>query len=252
MPSYLPDLGVFQNYTSYLLDDSLLVDCGSASFALSSGSLKTIRDIFITHAHMDHVASLPILIDTCLGYKIPPPRIWASRQTIQQLREHFFNQSIWPNYSEVQIHGRPALDFQEFSDAQPIQVQDYRITPVAVNHSVATHGLIIESANSAVIFSSDTGPTEEIWHWASSLSRLNAVFLELSYSSDFSDLAQKAGHLTPKTFLNEIRKIQNHQPIFMAVHLKPWMREAIVREIQEWNHPRIQMMKSGVNYNFGD
>lgn len=219
VPSNLPDLGDFQNYTSYLIDDSLLVDCGSASFALSSGSLKTIRDVFITHAHMDHVASLPILIDTCLGYKIPTPRIWASRQTIQQLREHFFNRIVWPDYAHMQIDGCPALDFHEFSGGKPLEIQDYRITPVAVNHSVATHGLIIETANSAVVFSSDTGPTEEIWHRASSLSRLNAVFLELSYSSDFSDLAQKAGHLTPKSFLNEIRKIQNHQPIFMAVHL---------------------------------
>jgi ribonuclease BN (tRNA processing enzyme) len=39
------------------------VDAGSIAIALTNDQRAKVKDIIITHPHMDHVASLPIFID---------------------------------------------------------------------------------------------------------------------------------------------------------------------------------------------
>jgi len=43
------------NLSSFLIDDSLLIDAGSATAALSLRAQQKITDILVTHTHLDHV-----------------------------------------------------------------------------------------------------------------------------------------------------------------------------------------------------
>jgi glyoxylase-like metal-dependent hydrolase (beta-lactamase superfamily II) len=52
-----------QRLTCYLIDDCVAVDAGSVAIALTDAQRQTVRDIIVTHPHMDHIASLPIFID---------------------------------------------------------------------------------------------------------------------------------------------------------------------------------------------
>jgi len=50
--------------TSFLLDSDILIDAGTGVGDLSLAELSLIDYIFITHSHLDHVASIPFLVDT--------------------------------------------------------------------------------------------------------------------------------------------------------------------------------------------
>jgi ribonuclease BN (tRNA processing enzyme) len=50
--------------TSMLVDDDILIDAGTGVADLSLAELATIDHVFLTHSHLDHIASLPLLIDS--------------------------------------------------------------------------------------------------------------------------------------------------------------------------------------------
>ena len=52
-----------QRLTCFLIDDCVAVDAGSLGIALTSDQRSKVRNIIVTHPHMDHIASLPIFID---------------------------------------------------------------------------------------------------------------------------------------------------------------------------------------------
>ena len=66
LPSTFDDQGVAtleQRLTCFLIDDCVAVDAGSIAIALTNEQRYKVRDIIVTHPHMDHIASLPIFID---------------------------------------------------------------------------------------------------------------------------------------------------------------------------------------------
>lgn len=50
--------------TSFLIDDDILIDAGTGLGELSLVELAAIDHVFITHAHLDHIACLPIMVDS--------------------------------------------------------------------------------------------------------------------------------------------------------------------------------------------
>lgn len=87
-----------QFLTSLLVDQSTLFDAGSAGFSCHEVALKKITNIFISHAHLDHVASLPSLLEAYIAFQLPPPMIWGSAETLLNLKELLFNNRLWPDF----------------------------------------------------------------------------------------------------------------------------------------------------------
>ena len=58
--------------TSFLLDSDILIDAGTGVGDLTLAELSQIDSIFITHSHLDHVTSIPFLVDTVGGMRSKP------------------------------------------------------------------------------------------------------------------------------------------------------------------------------------
>ena len=67
-----------QRLTCFLIDETVAVDAGSIALALSTDQREKVRDIIITHPHMDHIASLPIFIDDLYPTLRRPIRVYAT------------------------------------------------------------------------------------------------------------------------------------------------------------------------------
>ena len=50
--------------SSYMVDNDILLDAGTGVGDLSLEEMRQIEHVFITHSHMDHVLSIPLLVDT--------------------------------------------------------------------------------------------------------------------------------------------------------------------------------------------
>lgn len=238
-----------QYLTSYLVNDRVAIDAGSIGFWQGPNEQVAIRHIFISHTHIDHLASLPIFLENVAGMKQGPVAIYASEVVQQSLRQDLFNGRVWPRFLDMTLDGGPFVTLQTLHSSEAVTVEGLRITPVAVDHAVPTFGFILEDVATAVVITSDTGPTTEIWTRANTTPNLKAVFLEASFPNELSGLATKTKHLTPAGFAAEIAKVS--QPArFIAVHLKAQFRDQVADELLRISGLDPEIAQFGVPYEF--
>ena len=79
-----------QRLTCFLIDDCVAVDAGSIAIALTNEQRTKVRDIIVTHPHMDHIASLPIFIDDLYPTLKEPMRVHATQEVIRSARARCF------------------------------------------------------------------------------------------------------------------------------------------------------------------
>ena len=98
--------------TSMLVDHDILIDAGTGVADLTLAELAMIDHVFVTHSHIDHIAALPLMIDSIADMRDKPVIVYATDATLEILRNHVFNWAIWPDFSEISIRERPVMQSQ--------------------------------------------------------------------------------------------------------------------------------------------
>ena len=237
-----------QRLTSYLVDDRVAIDAGSLALALSDKQHSAVRDIIVTHPHMDHIASLPIYIDDLFGFLESPIRIHATEEVINLLERDVFNWTVYPRFSELSNERGPVMVYVPFKVGVEFEVAHLRVTAVNVNHIVPTVGMIVSDGKTTLAFSSDTAETEEFWRLVNDRPRIDALLIEASFPDSLAKLAEDSRHFTPASLGRELRKLKHQGIEILAVHLKPAYREKVVAELEALNIPGLKVMEIGHAY----
>ena len=116
--------------TSFLADGDILIDAGTGVGDLTLAELSQIDHIFITHSHLDHVTSIPFLVDTIGGMRGKPIDVYATRATTEILKNHLFNWAIWPDFTEIPSPEAPFLRYREIEVGEPVSLGGRTITPI--------------------------------------------------------------------------------------------------------------------------
>jgi 3',5'-cyclic-nucleotide phosphodiesterase len=119
-----------------------------------------------------------------------------------------------------------------------------------VRHTVPTHGYLVEDEEGAVLFTSDTGPTHEVWDVANRTAALRAVIVEVSFPNRMQNVADVSLHLTPTTLALELAKLKRDVPVYLY-HLKPAYVEELRQElaVARFPHP-VEELRQGDVYRF--
>jgi cAMP phosphodiesterase len=237
-----------QRLTCFLIDDCVAIDAGSIAIALTSEQRDTIRDIIVTHPHMDHIASLPIFIDDLYPTLKKPVRVYGTPEVIDLLERDVFNWNVYPRFSELKNDYGPVMEYVPIPVGTPFQVAHLTVTAIPVNHIVPTVGLIISDASSTVAFSSDTAETEEFWKLVNLVPRLNALLIEASFPNSMSQLAEVSRHFTPASLRQELRKLNHNGIDILTVHIKPAYRQQVIEELNALKMPNLGVMEPGRTY----
>lgn len=239
----------FQCLTSFLVNGRLSVDGGSLGFALDPTEMAPVRHIVVTHTHSDHTASLPIFIAEAYVSLDGPVTIYGTEDVIAALREHVFNDKVWPNFEKIPLMNQsgPTIEFKEIEPNRTVEIDNLSVTPVSVNHIVPTVGLIVQDTDAAVVFTSDTYVTDEIWEKARRVEQLKAVFVDVSFPDELAKLAADSKHLTPRLLASELDKLDREVQVF-AVHIKPTNRSEVIRQLDALNNPMISVAELGRDY----
>jgi ribonuclease BN (tRNA processing enzyme) len=248
VPSSTRQPAKLQYLSSYVINDTVVIDAGSVAFGLPREQQLKIKHILVSHTHLDHLASLPMFLDTVYDGTGDCATIHGTAATLASLRQDLFNNRLWPDFIAISEQVPPYLKLREMTPRQPLEVADLRITPIPVDHVIECMGFVVEDGKSAVVFSSDTGPTEELWQAARALSNLKAVFLEVTFPNDMAWLADRAKHLTPALAQEERRKIPEQARV-LAVHLHSRHRPQVEKEISQLE-TRLEIARFGKEYHF--
>jgi ribonuclease BN (tRNA processing enzyme) len=252
VPSAVGETGEEQRQflTSYIINDRVAIDAGCLGFYRTPEEQAGIKHVFITHSHIDHIASLPILVENVYDGNGDGVNVYASEPVLATLRTDLFNERIWPDFIALSKNtDKPFLTVHTIEPGRPIELEGLRITGIPVHHVVPTLGFIIDDGKAAIAISSDTGPTEELWKRASAQANLRAVFLEVTFPEHMAALAELSAHLTPAKFGKEIGKLKKQVPV-LAVHIKARFRAQVIAELKALGLPNIQIAKFGSPYSF--
>lgn len=234
--------------TSFIVNDTLAVDAGSLGLIALADQAR-IKHILLSHSHIDHLASLPLFVENSFDPAGPAVTIHGNEPVIQCLKSDIFNDRLWPDFVSMSRNGASFLKLQTLTPGQAFSLDGLRITPVAVNHVVPTCGFILDDGSAAAVIAGDTGPTEEIWERANALPHLRAVFLEATFPSAMSELADIAKHLTPELFARELAKVKANVTV-IAVHIKARHYSRIVEELKALGLPNLEIGRTGKTYQF--
>jgi ribonuclease BN (tRNA processing enzyme) len=236
--------------TSFLVDHDILVDAGTGVGDLPLADLARIDHVFVTHSHLDHVASIPFLVDTAGGMRDRPLMVYATAATIVILKQHLFNWAIWPDFSQIPTPAAPYLRYQEIQLGQPLALGDRSFTPLPAVHTVPAIGFHIESAAGSLVFSGDTGPNDELWRLVNRIANLKYLIVETAFSNKERALAEISKHLCPSMLGEELAKLALTPEVWIT-HLKPGEIELTMREIEQGAHRhRPRMLQNGQVFEF--
>jgi len=169
--------------TCLLVNDGVALDAGSLSQALPVEEQVKVHSIVLSHSHMDHTNSLPFFIENVYGKSNGAIRIHSSPATIYAIRKYLFNNATWPDFTRLPNHLLPAVQFEELADEVALELDGVSFTPIPVDHLVPTHGFLLRQGRSAVLWSSDTGPTTRFWEVANQTPDLKALCIEVSFDN---------------------------------------------------------------------
>ena len=234
--------------TCFLIDDCVAVDAGSIAIALTNEQRQTVKDIIVTHPHLDHIASLPIFIDDLYPTLQEPIRVHATHEVIGLLERDVFNWNVYPRFSDLKNDYGPVMQYVPIPIGTPFTVAHLNVVAVPVNHIVPTVGLVVSDGQKSVAFSSDTAETEDFWKIVNEMKELDALLIETSFPDRMAKLAKVSRHFTPASLVQELKKLTHNGMDIMAVHLKPTYREEIIEQLKALHIPKLRVMEPGKVY----
>ncbi|MDD5328833.1 MAG: 3',5'-cyclic-nucleotide phosphodiesterase [Sulfuricella sp.] len=216
--------------TSFLLDDDILIDAGTGVGDLTLEELRRIDHIFITHAHLDHIASIPFLVDTVGWLRDKPITLHATAETQLVLKQHLFNWHIWPDFSVIPSAEKPFMAYRTIALGETVALGGRRITPLPANHVVPTVGFHIDSGAHSLVFSGDTTTCDALWEAVNRIENLRYLIIETAFCEREKELAVLAKHYCPSLLAEDLRKLRRPAEIYIT-HLKPNEIELTMKEI---------------------
>jgi glyoxylase-like metal-dependent hydrolase (beta-lactamase superfamily II) len=123
--------------TSFLLDHDLLVDAGTGVGDLTLDEMAGVDHVLLTHSHLDHVAALPLMVDAIAARRtVPPIQIHALQGTIDALKAHIFNNTIWPDFSRIPTPAAPFISFHPLEVGQTLLLAGKHVEALPAVHTV--------------------------------------------------------------------------------------------------------------------
>jgi len=231
---------------AFLIDGHLLLDAGTIGSVLSEEEQWKIKDIFITHSHLDHIRSIPALADNIIMKNLKHSvTVHTTTDVISALRNHIFNGVIWPDFTKLPSPENPVITYATVEPYKACEVKGYSIETIPVNHTVPAVGFKVTSGGKTLVYTGDTGPTEDIWKYTSGA---DALIVEVSFPNNMESLAQITKHLTSSMLVDELAKIDILPRHILITHPKPQYYDIIRSEIECLGIDGIELLHDGSVY----
>lgn len=244
-----PDAGDLQHLITFVVEGRLAIDAGCLGFCGTAREQAAVTSVFLTHSHADHVCSLPMFAMNVFDATGQGATVHAPADVVDCLHEDVFNWRTWPDFTALLNEGRPMIELITIEPRLPVTLDGLTLTAIPINHPVPTVAYLVDDGEAAVLFATDTGPTEEVWAVASRSPRLKAAFVDVAFPDEMEDLAAITGHLTPGLAHREVERLPA-DVLKVAVHLKPALRERIVSQLDARPVRNLAIGRIGYDYEF--
>ncbi len=232
--------------SALLVDDDVLIDAGTGIGDLALEDIDSIRHVFLTHSHLDHIAGLPMLVDRLFDENFETPlTVYAREETLRAVQDHLFNDVIWPDFANLPNAANPMLRYRVCEPGDTITIGHRDFYAVDVMHSVPSLGYTVQNSGGVFAVSGDTKTNETLWPVLNACDDLKVLVIEVSFPDEMQELAVLAGHYTPKTLTEDLKRLK-HKPEIWLTGMKPGEEKRIFSQVlAAAPEKNIQMLSRG-------
>ena len=219
--------------TSFQISNDTTIDAGNIINSLDDEAYK-INHIFVTHAHLDHINDIPFMLDNYFTKREIPLTVYGSLESINFLKEHIFNNKIWPDFSNIKLLNKDenTLLFKELKENEEIIHGKFKIKAIKTEHTDGSFGYIVSKNSSSYIISGDTDFNDNLISHINNTKNLKALFIECSFPNSLENIAKVSKHLTPNSLKMVLKKIENKNLAIFLYHLKFVQQDVLKKEIE--------------------
>lgn len=178
-----------QTSCTFLPASGILLDAGTAIFRIRDLIQTDTLDIFLTHAHLDHVVGLTFLLDVLHERGVEQIRIHGEADKLEAVQTHLFSELLFPVRLENAI-------FLPLQAGQSIDCQGVKVEPFALpNHPGGSVGYRLTKDERSLAYVTDTTASAD----ASYLEKIRGADVlvhECNFADGFEELADRTGHST--------------------------------------------------------
>jgi ribonuclease BN (tRNA processing enzyme) len=234
--------------TSLLVDEDILIDAGSGVGDLTLDEMAAVRHIFLTHSHLDHVAFIPLMLDSIFEERAEPLIIHAQPPTLEALQRHIFNWVIWPDFARLPSSDKPALHYETMTPGQVLDMSGGRsFEMIPVEHAVPAVGYRVACPTGVFAFSGDTSTNDSFWAALNAHERLDLLIVETAFRNADVAISRLAKHYCPSLLAEDLHKLR-HRPDIYITHNKPGEEDIIIAECRDalGDHKVLRLISSEV------
>ena len=224
-------IGAGSRTSAMLIDDDILLDAGTGIGDLALNDLYPIRHVFLTHAHLDHIAGLPMLIDIIFAENFEiPVTVYGRQETLDAVKAHLFNDVIWPDFAKLPSADNPMLRYVACNPGQTITIEHRDFHAVDVLHSVPALGYTVQNSGGVFAVSGDTKTNSTLWPVLNACDDLKVLVIEVSFPDEQESLATRSGHYCPSTMCRDLERL-DHEPDIWLTGMKPGEEQRILSQV---------------------
>ncbi len=246
LPSTIDDgrASVRQHLSCLVVDDLVAIDAGSLAQSSTDEQRAGLRDIVLTHSHLDHIAGLPLFVDDLFATTRRPIVVHAIAEVIDVLERDIFNWSVYPKFSELSNDFGKVLEYRSFEAGDEFSVAHLDFRAVRVNHKVPSVGFIVSDDSRTVAMTGDTAELNGFWNVVNSMDRIDALIVECAFPNRLEELSVISHHLTPARLASELLKFEHDCPIYV-MSIKPAYYDEVRSELEALSIDGLEIFDGG-------
>ena len=190
----LPDIGV-------------ALDAGTGFFRVQETIKSANLDIFLTHAHLDHICGLTFLLVPMLRGDMERVRVFGTANTLQAVRTHLLANELFPVM--------PDFEWHVLGDGVPLP-DNGKLTWTALDHPGGSVGFRLDWEGKSLAYITDTTAPGS---YADFVRGVDVLIHECYFPDDMADWAEKTGH-SSSTNVAELARAAQIKRLYI-VHVDP-------------------------------
>jgi len=191
----------------------IILDAGTAMYRARDYVCTPELDVFLTHAHLDHVMGLTFLFDVLKDKSVSRVTVHAAADKLQAIDEHLFAEALFPV--------KPPCEFRVLSAPVPL-ARDGRLSYFPLEHPGGALGFRLDWPGHSMAYVTDTTAIKDA-KYREAIAGVDLLVHESYFPDSMSEMAALTGHSTT-TPVAEVARAAGVSRLVL-VHMDPQEEE---------------------------
>jgi ribonuclease BN (tRNA processing enzyme) len=162
----------------------VILDAGTAMFRARNYLATSTLDIFLTHAHLDHVIGLTYLFDVLFEKPMDYVHVHGHEEKLQAVERHLFHEALFP--------ARPSFTWKPLTEKVPLPGNG-SLTHFPLDHPGGAVGYRLDWPGHSLAYVTDTTARSDSAYIAQ-ISEVDVLVHECYFADGWEPFADKTGH----------------------------------------------------------